>query len=90
MEALGALTQRVRGIERTADANGKAINDLAGKQGNQQTEIAVIIQQHQEIREDIGELKGQLRWIIRGIAGMIGTGLIVAATVLAAVIASHG
>jgi hypothetical protein len=67
MEALGAIQERVRNAERRLDSNHESINVLRGHVGTQDVKVAVISADLEDIHEDILEVKGQLKWVLRGL-----------------------
>jgi hypothetical protein len=67
MEALGTLQERIRNNERRIDANHDSLAVLRGAAASQETKIAVMSADLEDIHEDLGEIKGQLKWVLRGL-----------------------
>jgi chromosome segregation ATPase len=64
--ALAALTQRLQDQERRIEANHDSIHGLRGTSGDHEVKIAVISNDLEDIRDDLGEIKSQLAWLRRG------------------------
>lgn len=84
MEASPWLQERLRQIDVELRNNTEFRHELRGKQAAQDTRQAVVSKEVEGIREDIGELKEQGKWVIRGLvaATITFTGLII--TILSA------
>jgi hypothetical protein len=78
MEALGILQERVRSNERRIDANHDSVAHLRAAATTQEVKIAVISADLEDIHDDLGEIKGQLRWVLRGLWAAAGTFLMFA------------
>jgi len=80
MEALGALRQQVADIDRRTTANHDAVALVRGTVSNHDVKIAVISADLEDIHDDLKEIKGQLKWVLRGVwtatATLLGTAVL--------------
>lgn len=76
---------RIEELDRRATANHDSIASVRGAVASLSTDAKVLHTEFEAQREDMGELKDQMRWVIRGLvaATVTFTGLVV--TILAAV-----
>jgi chromosome segregation ATPase len=88
MEALAALQERLRGYETRIEANHDSIKSIRGRVGDHDVKLAVIAADLEDIHEDVREIKGQLKWVLRGLWAAAATFLMFALGV-AGLIAGH-
>lgn len=67
MEANGAVEFRLRNAEQRLDATHNSITVLRDSSARHETKISVITTELRETREDISEIKDQLKWVLRGL-----------------------
>lgn len=77
MEAgtIGALRVELSGLERRVDGVHNGLGVVRAKVAEHDTAISVLHTEIGNIREDIGELKDKMTWIIRGLFAAIAVGL---------------
>lgn len=90
MEELGVLTERVRNNEKRIEANHDSLAFLRGSVAKQDVRIAVISSDIEDIREDVGEIKGQLKWVLRGLWAAAATFLMTAVGLATLIVSLSG
>ena len=88
MEALGVLEERVRQSERRIDANHDSLATLRNANAEQNVKLAVVSADLEDIHGDLDEIKGQLRWVLRGLWAAAATFLMFAVALAGLVL--HG
>jgi uncharacterized protein YdhG (YjbR/CyaY superfamily) len=90
MEALGALRAELQGVERRVDGVHTGLGVVRAKSAAHDTAIEVIHTEVGNIREDIGELKDKMKWIIRGLFGAIAVGLMFVVAIAGLILQASG
>lgn len=89
MTTLEVLAERIEVLQARARSNHDGISKLREGEGKQNERFVKLESGVEEIKNDIGELKDQMKWVIRGLvaATVSFTGLIITIVVSAA---NHG
>lgn len=67
MPGLEGIREQLRSLDQRVDSLHTGIGTIRGKSANHDTEIGVIHKEVENISDDIGELKGQMKWVLRGL-----------------------
>lgn len=73
---LGAIEVTLRNHEARIEANHDSIARLRDKDAAKEVKIEVTLTEVREIRDDIMEFKGEMRWVKRGLWAASGTFLV--------------
>lgn len=79
MEAMTGVLARLDRVEKDIETNNKYRHEMRHEMSAQDKALAVINRGQEEISTDLGDLKEQVKWVLRGLVGAIitFTGLIV-------------
>jgi hypothetical protein len=64
---LEGMQAEIRGIEQRVDAMHSGLGSVRGTLGAHDTKLGVVSTTLDNIVDDIGELKGQMKWVLRGL-----------------------
>lgn len=67
MPGMERIRAEMRGLEQRVDAMHSGLGAVRGQIGNHATELGVMHTELSNISDDIGELKGQMKWVLRGL-----------------------
>lgn len=70
MESSGAIAgmkAEIRGLEQRVDGMHQGLGSVRGAIGNQEVRQGVLQTELKNVSDDIGELKGQMKWVLRGL-----------------------
>jgi hypothetical protein len=61
------MRAELRGLEQRVDSMHTGLGAVRGAVGGHDTQIGIMAKQFENVTEDIGELKGQMKWVLRGL-----------------------
>lgn len=64
---VAALQERLRGLENRTDANHNGLAEQRNANARQDKEIAVTHIELEGVREDLHEIRAQMKWVMRGL-----------------------
>lgn len=67
MPGLEGVKAELRGLESRVDGIHNGLGSVRGKQAKQEVQSSVLRTELKGVSEDIGELKMQMKWVLRGL-----------------------
>lgn len=84
------ITDKLSGFDSRIRSNHDSIGKVRERQGKQQEKLIKIESTLNDLKEDMGEMKNTLRWIMRGLFGAIAVGLMFVVAVGTLIIQAAG
>jgi hypothetical protein len=88
--ALEGIRAELRGLSGRVEGMHTGLGTVRGSIGKHDTEIGVLRIELKNMREDVSEIKDQMKWVLRGLFAAIAVGLMFVAAVAGLILQGAG